>query len=146
MALTSGNLLFDAQINNEKRSNRIFKDLSLNFNQNPVTKDITKVTDVEAIKRSVRNLISINHYEKPFHPEIGSDIRALLFENMTPTIQTLLTDRIKDVLDTYEPRAVLNDVIVSGDMDLNQYGVTIKFYVREVPGIQIVTEFLQRLR
>ena len=63
MALTTGNLLFDAQINNEKRSNRIFKDLSLNFNQNPVTKDITKVTDVEAIKRSVRNLISINHYE-----------------------------------------------------------------------------------
>ena len=59
MAVTSGNLLFDAQINNEKRSNRIFKDLSLNFNQNPVTKDITKVTDVEAIKRSVRNLM---HY------------------------------------------------------------------------------------
>ena len=44
MAITSGNLLFDAQINNERRSNRIFKDLSLNFNQNPVTKDITKVT------------------------------------------------------------------------------------------------------
>ena len=65
---------------------------------------------------------------------------------MTPTIQTLLTDRVRDVLETYEPRAVLNDVIVSGDMDKNQYGVTIKFYVREVPGIQIVTEFLQRLR
>ena len=59
MALTTGNLLFDAQINNEKRSNRIFKDLSLNFNQNPVTKDITKVTDVEAIKRSVRILYQL---------------------------------------------------------------------------------------
>ena len=79
MALTSGNLLFDAQINNERRSNRIFKDLSLNFNQNPVTKDITKVTDVEAIKRSVRNLISINHYEKPFHPEI-----CLLYTSPSP--------------------------------------------------------------
>ena len=89
MALTTGNLLFDAQINNEKRSNRIFKDLSLNFNQNPVTKDITKVTDVEAIKRSVKNLISLNHYEKPFHPEIGSGIRELLFEPLSPVLSLI---------------------------------------------------------
>ena len=137
----------DAQgTNNSTRSNNLYSDLNLNFNKNPATKDIAKLKDVEAVKRSVRNLILTNRFETPFHPEIGSDIRALLFENMTPTIQTLLTDRIKDVLDTYEPRAVLNDVIVSGDMDLNQYGVTIKFYVREVPGIQIVSEFLQRLR
>ena len=137
----------DAQgTNNSTRSNNLYSDLNLNFNKNPATKDIAKLKDVEAVKRSVRNLILTNRFERPFHPEIGSDIRALLFENMTPTIQTLLTDRIKDVLDTYEPRAVLNDVIVSGDMDLNQYGVTIKFYVRDVPGIQIVTEFLQRLR
>ena len=137
----------DAQgTNNSTRSNNLYSDLNLNFNKNPAIKDIAKLKDVEAVKRSVRNLILTNRFERPFHPEIGSDIRALLFEYMTPTIQTLLTDRIKDVLDTYEPRAVLNDVIVSGDMDLNQYGVTIKFYVREVPGIQIVTEFLQRLR
>ena len=137
----------DAQgTNNSTRSNNLYSDLNLNFNKNPATKDIAKLKDVEAVKRSVRNLILTNRFERPFHPEIGSDIRALLFENMTPTIQTLLTDRVRDVLDTYEPRAVLNDVIVSGDMDKNQYGVTIKFYVREVPGIQIVTEFLQRLR
>ena len=137
----------DAQgTNNSTRSNNLYSDLNLNFNKNPATKDIAKLKDVEAVKRSVRNLILTNRFERPFHPEIGSDIRALLFENMTPTIQTLLTDRIKDVLDTYEPRAVLNDVIVSGDIDKNQYGATIKFYVREVPGIQIVTEFLQRLR
>ena len=137
----------DAQgTNNSTRSNNLYSDLNLNFNKNPATKDIAKLKDVEAVKRSVRNLILTNRFERPFHPEIGSDIRALLFENMTPTIQTLLTDRIRDVLETYEPRAVLNDVIVSGDMDKNQYGVTIKFYVREVPGIQIVTEFLQRLR
>lgn len=137
----------DAQgTNNSTRSNNLYSDLNLNFNKNPATKDIAKLKDVEAVKRSVRNLILTNRFERPFHPEIGSDIRALLFENMTPTIQTLLTDRIRDVLETYEPRAVLNDVIVSGDMDKNQYGATIKFYVREVPGIQIVTEFLQRLR
>ena len=137
----------DAQgTNNSTRSNNLYSDLNLNFNKNPATKDIAKLKDVEAVKRAVRNLILTNRFERPFHPEIGSDIRALLFENMTPTIQTLLTDRIRDVLDTYEPRAILSDVIVVGDMDKNQYGVTIKFYVREVPGTQIVSEFLQRLR
>ena len=137
----------DAQgTNNSTRSNNLYSDLNLNFNKNPATKDIAKLKDVEAVKRSVRNLILTNRFESPFHPEIGSDIRALLFENMTPTIQTLLTDRIRDVLDTYEPIAILSDVIVVGDMDKNQYGVTIKFYVREVPGTQIVSEFLQRLR
>ena len=137
----------DAQgTNNSTRSNNLYSDLNLNFNKNPATKDIAKLKDVEAVKSSVRNLILTNRFERPFHPEIGSDIRALLFENMTPTIQTLLTDRIRDVLDTYEPRAILSDVIVVGDMDKNQYGVTIKFYVREVPGTQIVSEFLQRLR
>ena len=138
---------YDAQLQNTSDRNvRQYSDLDLFFGKKTSDNDISKVTDVEAVKRSVRNLILTNRFERPFHPEIGSDIRALLFENMTPTIQTLLTDRIKDVLDTYEPRAVLNDVIVSGDMDKNQYGATIKFYVREVPGIQIVTEFLQRLR
>ena len=137
----------DAQgTNNSTRSNNLYSDLNLNFNKNPATKDIAKLKDVEAVKRSVRNLILTNRFERPFHPEIGSDIRALLFENMTPTIQTLLTDRIRDVLDTYEPRAILSDVIVVGDMDKNQYGVTIKFYVREVPGTQIVSELLLRLR
>ena len=137
----------DAQAtNNSTRSNNLYTDLNLNFAKNPATKDVTRLKDVEAVKRSVRNLILTNRFERPFHPEIGSDIRALLFENMTPTIQTLLTDRIRDVLDTYEPRSILSDVIVVGDMDKNQYGVTIKFYVREVPGIQIVTEFLQMLR
>tara|TARA_Y100001937_G_C7023810_1_gene286772 strand:+ start:366 stop:791 length:426 start_codon:yes stop_codon:yes gene_type:complete len=137
----------DAQgTNNSIRSNNLYSDLNLNFNKNPATKDVAKLKDVEAVKRSVRNLILTNRFERPFHPEIGSDIRALLFENITPTVQTLLTDRIRDVLETYEPRAVLNDVIVVGDMDKNQYSATIKFYVREVPGIQIVSEFLQRLR
>ena len=68
--------------NNSKRANRIYKDLDLDFGRNPVTNDVNKLTDVEAVKRSVRNLINTNHYERPFHPEIGSGIRGLLFEPM----------------------------------------------------------------
>ena len=61
------------QTNTSKRSGQVYVDLNLDFQQNSATKDIQKIVDVEAVKRSVRNLINLNHYEKPFHPEIGSN-------------------------------------------------------------------------
>ena len=147
MALNTGNLLFDAQINNEKRSNRIFKDLSLNFNQNPVTKDITKVTDVEAIKRSVRNLISINHYEKPFHPEIGSNIRQSLFEPLSTLTAGVLTHNIQSVLETHEPRILLHRVDCTPDIDRNAYNVRLDFFIINATTELISFEFiLERIR
>ena len=79
-----------------QRVNRIYKDLNLDFLRNPTTSDITKLEDVEdAVKRSVKNLIQTNHYERPFHPEIGSDVRALLFENMTPLTALNLKEKYK---------------------------------------------------
>ena len=137
----------DAQgTNNSTRSNNLYCDLNLNFNKNPATKDIAKLKDVEAVKSSVRNLILTNRFERPFHPEIGANVRALLFENMTPVTEQLLTERIADTLRVYEPRAVLNDVVVSGSLDTNTYTATIKFYVREVPELIVVQEFLKRVR
>ena len=71
---------YDAtQSNDSKRTERVYKDLNLDFQQNSATKDVIKITDVESVKRSVRNLMQTNHYEKPFHPEIGSNLRAMLF-------------------------------------------------------------------
>tara|TARA_Y100001937_G_C7003028_1_gene277367 strand:+ start:295 stop:723 length:429 start_codon:yes stop_codon:yes gene_type:complete len=139
---------YDASVNTNKsvRSNKSYIDLNLNFNKNPATKDIAKLKDVEAVKRAVRNLILTNRFERPFHPEIGSDIRSLLFENMTPVVEVLLKDRIKETIDVYEPRADVTDIIVSGDMDRNEYRVQIEFRVLNVPDAIIVTEFLQRLR
>ena len=137
----------DAQrTNNSSRSVKTYSDLNLNFAKNPATKDVTRLKDVEAVKRSVRNLILTNRFERPFHPEIGANVRALLFENMTPVTEQLLTERIADTLRVYEPRAVLNDVVVSGSLDTNTYTATIKFYVREVPELIVVQEFLKRLR
>ena len=137
----------DAQAtNNSTRSNNLYTDLNLNFAKNTATKDVTRLKDVEAVKRSVRNLILTNRFERPFHPEIGANVRALLFENMTPVTEQLLTERIADTLRVYEPRAVLNDVVVSGSLDTNTYTATIKFYVREVPELIVVQEFLKRLR
>ena len=71
------------QTNESQRSARIYKDLNLDFQINTATKDIQKITDVESVKRAVRNLVNLNHYEKPFHPEIGSNLRAMLFENLS---------------------------------------------------------------
>ena len=139
---------YDASINTNKsvRSNKAYSDLNLNFNKNPATKDVAKLKDVEAVKRAVRNLILTNRFERPFHPEIGSDIRSLLFENMTPVVEVLLKDRIRETIEVYEPRADITDIVVTGDMDKNQYGVRIEFRVLNVPDPIVVTEFLQRLR
>ena len=133
--------------NRSKRSVRIFSDLNLNFTRNPATKDVAKLYDVEAVKRSVRNLINTNEGERPFQPTLGSGIRALLFENMTPVIETLLKDRIAETLNVYEPRAQLTSILVQGDIDKNEYLCTISFRVVNTTTEPVtITEFLQRLR
>ena len=81
----------DAQsINDSPRNVRTYSDLDLFFSAKGVSKDISKVTDIQAVKRSVRNLVLLNHYEKPFHPEIGSGVRDMLFEPMTPITANIL--------------------------------------------------------
>jgi phage baseplate assembly protein W len=132
--------------NKSKRSARIFKDLNLDFQQNSATKDIQRVEDVEAVKRSVRNLISLNHYEKPFHPEIGSDVRALLFELMTPLTALNLERKVAEVLLNFEPRASIESIIAAPDIDANRYHLQISFYVVGIQSPIIVETFLQRLR
>ena len=81
----------------------------------------TKITDVEAVKRSVRNLINTNHYEKPFHPEIGSNLRAMLFENITPQMTHAISKEVELLLKNYEPRARLVQVNTQPNLDRNSY-------------------------
>ena len=138
---------YDAtQTNESKRSSRIYKDLNLGFQQNTATKDIQKITDVEAVKRSVRNLINTNHYEKPFHPEIGSNLRAMLFENMTPTMNHVISKNIELLIINYEPRCRLVQVNTQPMFDRNGYACQISFYVVNHPEAVTVESFLERLR
>ena len=138
---------YDAtQTNESKRSSRIYKDLNLGFQQNTATKDIQKITDVEAVKRSVRNLINTNHYEKPFHPEIGSNLRAMLFENMTPQMNHVISKQIEILIKNYEPRCRLVQVNTQPMFDRNGYAVQISFYVVNHPEPVTVETFLERLR
>ena len=134
------------QTNESQRSARIYQDLNLDFLQNTATKDIQKITDIEAVKRSVRNLINLNHYEKPFHPEIGSNLRAMLFENMTPQMNHLITKQIELLIANYEPRARLVTVRTLPQFDRNAYAVTINFQVVNSPEPVVVEQLLERLR
>jgi len=138
----------DAESNNDSdRNAQIYKDINLNFSKHPITGDISKLTNVEAVKRSVRNLVNTNFYERPFHPEIGSDVRSILFEPVSPLIADVLKRYVEDVINNFEPRAELISVIVSPDIDRNAYGVTIEFYLVNSPsGLQSVNLFLERLR
>ena len=132
--------------NKSKRSARIYKDLNLDFSQNIATKDVQKVLDIESVKRSVRNLINLNHYEKPFHPEIGSNLRGLLFENITPQISHYIGKQIELLIRNYEPRCRLVEVVNKPDLRKNGYSVSISFYVINTPNPVQVETFLERLR
>ena len=134
------------QTNESQRSSRIYKDLNLDFQKNTATKDIQKITDIEAVKRSVRNLINLNHYEKPFHPEIGSNLRAMLFENMTPQMNVTISRHIEMLISNYEPRARLVTVRTLPQFDRNAYAVTINFQVVNSPTPVVVETLLERLR
>ena len=134
------------QTNESQRSSRIYKDLNLDFQKNTATKDVQKITDIEAVKRSVRNLINLNHYEKPFHPEIGSNLRAMLFENMTPQMTHLIGKQIELLIANYEPRARLVTVRTLPQFDKNAYAVTINFQVVNSPTPVVVETLLERLR
>ena len=133
--------------NNIDRNVRQWSDLDLFFSKNSTTKDVSKVTDITAVKRSIRNLILTNHYEKPFHPEIGSGVRGMLFELMSPLTAHVLTKNIENVITNFEPRARLVGVRASPDLDRNEYEVTIEFYVVNTPTELVdLTVFLERFR
>ena len=133
--------------NDSPRSARIYKDLNLNFGRHPVTKQINVLTDAAAVKRSVRNLVQIGEYEKPFHPEIASGVRDILFENMTPFTAQVLSQKIKDVITNYEPRALLAGVECVPRLDQNMYEVIVTFYIQNAPAELIDLSFtLERLR
>ena len=138
----------DAQGQNDiDRNVRQYKDLDLFFAKKNGSKDIRKVTDIQAVKRSVRNLVLLNHYEKPFHPEIGSGIRDMLFENMSNMTAFILARKIEDVIENFEPRVRLISVRADPNLDRNEYEVTIEFFVVNTPTELVdLTVFLEVLR
>ena len=138
---------YDAQENNTARVAQKYVDLDLFFGRKSSNSDVQDLTNIKAVKRSVRNLILTNHYEKPFHPEIGSGVRDMLFENMTPVTSHILARKIEDVILNFEPRARLVGVRAEPILDRNTYEVTIEFYVVNQPTELVdLSVMLERLR
>ena len=139
---------FDAQTNNDSSRNvRQYTDLDLFFGKKVSDQDVNKVTDVQAVKRSIRNLVLLNHYEKPFHPEIASGVSGMLFELMSPITGNIIARKIQDVIRKFEPRARLVSVRALPDMDRNSYEVIIEFYIVNTPTELVdLSIMLERLR
>ena len=139
--------LYDAQLNNDARATRQYTDLDLFFGKKPSDNDIRKVTDILAVKRSIRNLVQLNTYEKPFHPEIAGGVREMLFENMSPITAHTIARKVEDVINNFEPRARLVSVRAFPDLDRNSYEVSVEFYVVNTPTELVdMSLMLERLR
>ena len=139
---------YDAQSQNTvDRDSRKYTDLDLFFGKKSSDSDISTVKDVQAVKRSIRNLVQLNSYDKPFHPEITSGVREMLFELMTPITSAILARKIEDVITNFEPRARLVGVRALPDFDRNAYEVVVEFYIVNAPTELVdLTVMLERLR
>ena len=125
---------------------REFKDLDLNFNIHPVKKDINRNLGPMAVINSVKNLILTNHYERPFRPEIGSNVRRLLFENLDVVTATRMRDEIQLMIDNYEPRVSIINLKVNADFDNNGFKVFMEFYIVNQTSPVTINFFLERIR
>ncbi len=128
------------------RNTRIFSDLDLNFNPHPISGDIVKKYDENAIKQSIKNLMLTQNYERPFHSEIGSQIKSLLFELPTSMTGSLVKRQIIDTITNFEPRANILDVTVLLSPDNNGIYCTIVFTIINSTTPISVDLFLERTR
>ena len=123
-----------------------YSDLDLDFMPHPTTKDVMKKTGIEAIKRSVRNLILTNFYDRPFQPYIGSNALKLLFDNATPITANFLNNAIRETITNFEPRVRLEDMRINFDLDNNGYNVTLYIVILNRNEPAVINLFLERIR
>lgn len=123
-----------------------FSDLDLDFLPHPTTKDVLKKVGPDAVKRSIRNLILTNFYDRPFRSYIGSNAQKILFDNATPITANFLKDAILEVIQNYEPRVRVVNVRVKFDIDNNGYNATIEFVILNSGAPVVFNLFLERIR
>lgn len=132
--------------NETLKISRLYKDLDLSFTANPVTGDVSKKLDVNAVKQSLNILMQTNFYERPFEPEKGANLRGYLFEPMSSLLAGLIQNTIKNIIETYEPRARIETITVRANFDTNSYDVTLRYFVIGIDRPQTLTANLKRLR
>lgn len=127
-------------------STRNFRDLDLNFAIHPITKDVNIYKAEYAVINSVKNLILTNHFEKPFQPEVGSNIRRLLFENVDSIMAAQIEREIEETINNFEPRVQISSVIAIHAPEENGYKIRLEFFVINNPDPITINFFLERIR
>ena len=125
---------------------KIYSDIDFTFTKRPVVGDVALSYDAQAVSRSIRNLLNTQNYDRPFNPDLGSNLNALLFENFSPITSSSIEAEIQNVIDNYEPRAIVNYVNVNPNYEENRYDVTISFFVENSSLPTEVTLLLERNR
>lgn len=128
------------------RDKTLYSDFLSNFNKHPDSNQFMVLKDEAAVTRSIKNLLLTDRYERLFQPEIGSTLKAMLFEPIDSVSTSAIKSRITETIENYEPRAKLLDVIVTPYADENAYVVTISFYVTTVANQVTVNIPLIRVR
>lgn len=125
---------------------RQFSDLDLRFTIHPVRKDINRHLKEFAVINSIKNLVLTNHYERPFQPDIGCNVRRMLFENMDVVTSAAIQREIQLIIQNYEPRVSIIALSVTPDYDGNSYTVQLEFSVINLTTPISITFQLERLR
>ena len=125
---------------------REFSDLDMNFLIHPVKGDLNLLKNERAIINAIKNIILTNHYEKPFFPDYGSNVRRLLFENFDVTTTAALENEIRQCIENFEPRIQVLSVIVKNNYDNNSFDVTMQFSIVNISEPIIINFILQRVR
>jgi len=125
---------------------RRYTDLNLLFTPHPYSKDVLTKKNIDAVKTSVQNLILTKNYERPFHPEIGSQVNNLIFENMMPSTVAALEKSITDTIDKFEPRAKILKINIIDDSERNAIDIEVLFSLNNVSEPVTVTTTINRVR
>ena len=123
-----------------------YADLSFDFTANPQTGDVATVKDAVSVKRGIKNILLTEGFERLFQPEIGSGIKNILFEPMTPLTEQRLSDACRDAIDAWEKRASVINITVISEEEYNRYRVAIKFNINNSLVTEQVDVFLNRER
>lgn len=125
---------------------KIYSDIDFTLTKRPVVGDIALSYDGQAVLRSIRNILSTKKFEKPFNPNFGTNIDALLFENFTSLTSSALEKEITAAINNYEPRVNLQSVVVDSQPDKHGYNVTLTYFLANATTPTTVTVFLERNR
>lgn len=125
---------------------REYIDLDLNFTIHPVKKDINKFKGELAVINSIKNLVLTDHYERLFQPDVGSNVRRLLFESLDNITAAAIEREIEQTIANYEPRVRVSKINTVADFDKNGFNVQMEFFIINRTDPITINFFLERIR